>query len=122
MLTRMCKIEITYRFSGTVVTVLFRASGLRISYLNPGTGGPEYKIILLSSHRERQLYRIRNLHPPGHTLKREILRTAVKETTPYESIILRRAPFGCETCYFILRKPIEYEKCILWRTLKLQGE
>jgi hypothetical protein len=39
-----------------------------------------YKVVILSPHPARQLYRTGSLHPPGNFVRVEILKTVIKET------------------------------------------
>jgi hypothetical protein len=105
MLALLGTIENIYSIGGTFATVRFTASYVCISYLNSHTGGLEYKIILLLKHHARHIYRIRNLHPPEHTLTREVLRRSINETTQYEWIILLRASYVRETKYYSTKNP-----------------
>ena len=99
MLALLRTVENIYSVGGTFATVQLTASYVCISYLNSHTGGLQYKIILLLKYHARHIYRIRNLHPPGHTLTREVLSRSINETAPYECIILLHASYVCETKY-----------------------
>jgi len=100
MLARLGTIGNIYSILGTFATLQFTASYVCISYLNPHTGGLEYKIILLLKHHARHIYRVSNLHPPGHTLTSEVLRRSTNEATPYECIILLHVSYVCETTHY----------------------